>query len=93
MALVEAGGGPIVDTVSYEGDTGAPYTEGSGSGLEDPGSGGEGGPNENKGISRFPDGTDSDQNNVDLSTRCITPGEANVADMMIESRAKALEVA
>ena len=72
-------GGMIVDTVSYEGDTGAPYTEGSGSGLEDPGSGGAGGPNENKGISRLPDGTDTDQNNVDLATACITPGAANVA--------------
>ena len=28
--------GALVDAVSYEGDTGAPYTEGSGTGLEDP---------------------------------------------------------
>ena len=63
----------IVDTVSYEGDTGAPYTEGSGSGLEDV-------PDvDNAGISRFPDGADTDSNNVDLSFRCSTPGEANVA--------------
>lgn len=72
VALVLAG--EIVDTVSYEGDTVAPYTEGSGAGLEDP-SGGV-----NVGISRFPDGTDTNQNNADLSLRCITPGEANTAE-------------
>lgn len=66
--------GNLVDAVSYEGNTGVPYTEGSGVGLEDD-------PNvENAGISRFPDGVDTDQNNVDLSMRCSTPGEANVAE-------------
>ena len=64
----------LVDAVSYEGDTGAPYTEGSGVGLEDNAG------VDNAGISRFPDGADSDQNNVDLSLRCSTPGEANVAE-------------
>ncbi len=68
-------GGAVVDTVSYEGDTGAPYTEGSGSGLEDPSTTGS----DNLGISRFPDGADTDVNNVDLSTRCITPGLINAA--------------
>ena len=66
--------GILVDTVSYEGDTGAPYTEGSGAGLEDNPS------VENAGISRFPDGADTDQNNVDFSLRCSTPGDANVAE-------------
>ena len=61
----------IVDTVSYEGDTGAPYTEGSGTGLEDDPA------DVDHGISRLPDGTDTDQNNVDLSSRCITPGATN----------------
>ncbi|MGB6642214.1 MAG: ExeM/NucH family extracellular endonuclease [Thermoanaerobaculia bacterium] len=61
----------IIDTVSYEGDTGVPYTEGSGSGLADSFSASA------LGISRFPDGTDTNQNNVDFSQRCITPGEAN----------------
>ena len=68
--------GTLVDAVSYEGDTGAPYTEGSGTGLEDPGTTGS----DNLGISRFPDGTDTDQNNVDFSLRCSTPGAANVAE-------------
>ncbi|MFZ5904489.1 MAG: ExeM/NucH family extracellular endonuclease [Chloroflexota bacterium] len=67
------GGSVIVDTVSYEGNTGAPYTEGSGTGLEDPGTTGS----VNLGISRLPDGVDTDQNNVDFSLRCITPGETN----------------
>jgi predicted extracellular nuclease len=71
VALVS--GSTILDAVSYEGDTGAPYTEGSGSGLEDDSSVAF------LGISRFPDGVDTDQNNVDLSPRCITPGAANSA--------------
>lgn len=65
--------GTILDTVSYEGDTGAPFTEGSGAGLEDSGVTGA----DFKGISRFPDGADTDQNNADLIFACITPGGAN----------------
>jgi predicted extracellular nuclease len=65
--------GDLVDAVSYEGDTGAPYTEGSGSGLlDDPDVDGAG-------ISRYPDGVDTNANNVDFSRRCITPGEANTS--------------
>ncbi len=63
-------GGSIVDTVSYEGDV-AGFVEGSGSGLEDDSN------DDNSGISRFPDGVDTDMNNLDLSPRCITPGAAN----------------
>jgi len=63
--------GIIIDAVSYEGNTGAPYTEGSGVGLEDDST------VPNGGVSRFPDGADTNQNNVDLSFRCITPGAAN----------------
>ncbi len=66
-------GTQIVDVVSYEGNTAAPYTEGSGSGLADASSG------PFQGISRFPDGVDSDTNNVDLSLRCITPGDENTS--------------
>lgn len=73
VAIVFTSGNFIVDTVSYEGDTGAPYTEGSGVGLvDDP-------VLTNNGISRFPNGTDTDVNNVDLSPRCITPGELNTS--------------
>jgi uncharacterized protein len=65
--------GILVDTVSYEGDTGVPYTETSGSGLTDNNS------DDFVGLSRLPDGTDTGVNNTDLSLRCITPGAANVA--------------
>ncbi|MCC6614100.1 MAG: lamin tail domain-containing protein [Anaerolineae bacterium] len=69
-------GSTVVDAVSYEGDTGAPYTEGTGTGLEDPGTTGS----DNLGISRLPDGIDTDTNNVDLSLRCITPGATNSSE-------------
>jgi hypothetical protein len=62
--------GALVDAVSYEGDTGAPYTEGSGAGLEDSGDGS---------ISRCDDGSDTNQNNVDLVFGATsTPGAENV---------------
>ncbi|MCH9649312.1 MAG: lamin tail domain-containing protein [Deltaproteobacteria bacterium] len=64
--------GSIVDTLSYEGDTGAPYTEGSGTGLTDaPG-------NDFFSISRIADGVDTDQNNVDFAGRCNSPGLPNM---------------
>lgn len=66
--------GAVADAVSYEGDTVAPYTEGSGAGLADSSG------TAYVGISRFPNGSDTDQNNVDFSLRCITPGADNVAD-------------
>ncbi|MEZ4515743.1 MAG: ExeM/NucH family extracellular endonuclease [Chloroflexota bacterium] len=69
-------GSTIVDTVSYEGNTSGSYTEGSGSGLEDPGTTGS----DYLSISRLPDGTDTNQNNVDFSTVCSTPGEANTSN-------------
>ena len=65
--------GELIDAVSYEGDTAAPYTEGSGVGLVDV-------PDPDKGISRCPDGTDTDQNNVDFLFTDITPGAANVCE-------------
>ena len=65
--------GTLVDTVSYEGNTGAPYTEGTGTAAAD----------SNTvafvGLSRFADGVDSNNNNADLSLRCITPGVTNSA--------------
>ncbi|MBK8949243.1 MAG: lamin tail domain-containing protein [Flavobacteriales bacterium] len=66
----------LLDAMTYEGNI-AGYTEGSGVGLDDnpaliPSY-------EQQGLSRFPDGVDTDQNNVDFSLRCVTPGAANVA--------------
>ncbi|UCG26454.1 MAG: endonuclease/exonuclease/phosphatase family protein [Chloroflexota bacterium] len=72
VALWDASGA-LIDTVSYEGNTVAPYTEGSGVGLSDSSSLAE------ISIARFPDGADTDVNNVDLSRRCTTPGAANTA--------------
>lgn len=67
--------GVVVDTVSYEGDTAAPYTEGSGAGLADSGTGGQ----DFKGILRLPDGQDSNRNNIDFAFSCISPGAANTS--------------
>ena len=63
-----------MDTVSYEGDTAAPYTEGSGVGLD------RHSLKKAKGISRCPDGVDTDQNNVDFLFTDITPGVENVCE-------------
>jgi predicted extracellular nuclease len=57
----------LVDAVSYEGNTGAPYTEGSGAGTDDG----------MDGISRCAEGSDTDRNDVDFILRPITPGAAN----------------
>ncbi len=62
--------GDLMDAVSYEGNTGAPYTEGSGVGLTDTAVGVES-------ISRCLDGADTDVNNVDFVLAGITPGAAN----------------
>jgi uncharacterized repeat protein (TIGR01451 family) len=65
--------GTLVDTVSYEGNTGAPYTEGTGATPGDAATAAL------VGISRFTDGVDTNNNNADLSARCVTPGTANIA--------------
>jgi uncharacterized protein len=62
--------GDLMDAVSYAGNTGAPYTEGSGVGLADSAVAGQS-------ISRCPDGVDTDQNNVDFTLTGITPGASN----------------
>ena len=61
----------IIDTVSYGGDVPG-YTEGSGvvSGDIDT--------DDYFGISRWPDSVDTDNNSVDFSGRCHTPGLANI---------------
>ncbi len=69
MALINASGA-FVDVVSYEGDT-AGYTELSGVGLADDAYAA------GVGLSRCANGADSNQNNVDLRLRSITPGAAN----------------
>ncbi len=66
--------GAVVDTVSYEGDTVAPFTEGAGTSAADSNS------DPFLGLSRFPNGSDSDQNDADFSLRCITPGAENAVE-------------
>jgi uncharacterized protein len=64
-------GETLLDTVSYAGSTGAPYTEGSGDGLVDSSTAA------GVGISRCDDGVDTNVNNVDLKQVPITPGAAS----------------
>lgn len=65
--------GVLVDAVSYEGNTGAPYTENTGV----PVAAADSNTVAFIGLSRSPDGTDTNNNSVDLSIRCISPGGAN----------------
>jgi Lamin Tail Domain len=60
-----------LDTVSYGGDT-AGYTESAGAPADSNSS-------DTYGLSRFPDGSDTDNNSADFILRCITPGETNSA--------------
>jgi uncharacterized protein len=62
--------GALIDALSYEGNSAPPYTEGSGEGLVDTAAGAEG-------LSRCPDGADTDQNSADFLLRASTPGAAN----------------
>jgi predicted extracellular nuclease len=71
-AVVLVSGGEVVDALSYEGSVpGA--VEGTGFG------GGDDNSTPYLGLSRLPDGFDSDDNSVDFSLRCISPGAANLA--------------
>ncbi len=66
-------GGVLVDAVSYEGNTPAPYIEGTGI----PVAASDDGTGMSAGISRYPDGVDTNNNAADWSLRCITPGLPN----------------
>jgi hypothetical protein len=61
----------VVDTVSYGGDVPG-YTEGSGLLA------GDNDTDDFFGISRWPNGVDTDSNSVDFSGRCHTPGLENI---------------
>ncbi len=71
VALAYRSTGTVIDTVSYGGNTGGPYTEGAGVWPVPDGN------TPNLGISRIPDGQDTNRNNIDFSIRCITPGQFN----------------
>jgi hypothetical protein len=66
----------VIDTVSYGGVTGAPYTEGGVGAPTDPVVGS---------ISRIPDGIDTNNNAVDfVATPIITPGAPNAVPVELQ---------
>jgi uncharacterized repeat protein (TIGR01451 family) len=69
--------GTLVDAVSYEGNSGAPYTETTG--VPNVAASSDSNTVAFIGLSRFPDGADSNNNSADLSIRCITPGVTNTS--------------
>ena len=72
LLQLQADGPPLlIDTVSYEGHTAAPYTEGTGTAAADSNT------VAGVGLSRCPDGADTDVNNADFGLRPSTPGIAN----------------
>ncbi len=70
-AVAVAYGLNVVDTVSFGGNSGPPYTEGTG--IQPAAAQLVAG----SGISRYPDGVDINRNSIDFSVRCTTPGQAN----------------
>ena len=67
-------GAAIEDTVSYEGTT-TGFSEGIGAAAADDDV------TPNIGLSRSPDGVDTNDNDTDISRRCITPGAPNSLDV------------
>ncbi len=68
---LRAANNTMIDAVSYEGNSGAPYIEGNGfTGADDNSTVG-------KVIARVPNGTDTDDNNADWKVWCATPGFSN----------------
>jgi len=62
-------GAVVLDALSYEGDTPG-FTETTGAVADD-------GATDFVGLSRFADGTDTNDNSTDFSLKCVTPGGAN----------------
>lgn len=77
LAIIANGSSSIVDAVSYEGTVGAPYYETAG--VPAP-SESDSSLSNFQGLSRNPDGHDTNNNASDFHLRCITPGYANAAD-------------
>eukprot|EP00271_Cylindrocystis_brebissonii_P006809 TRINITY_DN19644_c0_g1_i1.p1 TRINITY_DN19644_c0_g1~~TRINITY_DN19644_c0_g1_i1.p1 ORF type:complete len:436 (-),score=57.94 TRINITY_DN19644_c0_g1_i1:181-1311(-) len=69
IAIVRRAGGAIVDAVTSGGSANV-YTEGPRPSELDS-------PEANIGLSRCPDGVDTDRNNADFSTQHVTPGSPN----------------
>ena len=62
--------GTLIDALSYAGNSAAPNIEGAGAAAESSSA-------TDEGLSRCPDGADTDQNSADFVLRVITPGAAN----------------
>ncbi|GAB4496711.1 MAG: hypothetical protein OHK0019_28940 [Saprospiraceae bacterium] len=69
-----------VDALSYEGSV-PNAVEGSGAALNDDGTAAA----QNLGLSRLPDGDDTDLNNADFVLACLTPGTANTSNTDTDS--------
>jgi predicted outer membrane repeat protein len=69
--------GVLLDAVSWGGDTGAPYTEGSGAGALDSPS------DDFFSMSRTSDGVDNNDNSADFAGRCHSPGLPNAGNTMM----------
>ena len=68
--------GVFADALSYEGDCASPWIETAGVLTANA----DNNDDIRIGLSRYPDGTDTQNNSVDFTQRCITPGATNVAD-------------
>lgn len=75
MLLGQLGTLNIVDALSYEGDCMSPFIEGTGVTVAN----GDNNNDELVSLSRFPDGTDSNNNSIDFTKRCATPGLPNIS--------------
>lgn len=81
LVLVNVADSTILDVFSYEGDCPGNF-ETMGFAGSDAFAGGVGGPAEFRSLSRFPDGTDTDNNDADFIDACTTPGGPNAADTL-----------
>ncbi|MEM7291966.1 MAG: lamin tail domain-containing protein, partial [Pseudomonadota bacterium] len=63
----------LIDTLSYEGDAPSPFTERTGVASNV----GDNNTEPSIGLSRIPDGQDSDDNAADFALVCVTPGSSN----------------
>lgn len=71
MAIWQIGTANYIDALSYEGDCVAPFLEGTGV------VNGDNNTSNQLGLSRYPDGTDTQNNDVDFSKHCTSPGATN----------------
>jgi len=76
IALVNVATDEVLDIVSYGGDV-LGYTEGTGTTAVDVNS------VDGRSLNRWPDGTDTNNNDADFQVGCSTPGETNLVDAVL----------